>query len=118
MTDRMKEVRWRSYSEAWADITPETREKLLDESVVTDCYFADPDTELQGFQAFTAHIEKFQRDYAGAYFETLEFIEHHRQSVARWMMHGKDGSDLLQGTTVARYETDGKMTHIAGFWKL
>ena len=118
MTDTTHQAQWDQYSQAWADITPEERQNLLQQSVSTNCFFTDPDTEVVGLSDFTAHIERFQNQFPGAYFETRSFIEHHGQSVAQWMMHGKDGSDVLPGTSVARYGDDGKMTHIAGFWKL
>lgn len=113
-----QETQWNKYLEAWAAITSEHRKALLDQSVSASCCFTDPDTEVHGLGAFTTHIEKFQEQFPGAYFRTNKFIEHHGQSVAEWMMHNKDGSEFLPGTSVARYGQDGKMTHIAGFWKL
>ena len=118
MPNTTHEAQWKAYSEAWANINPEERKKLLAQSVAMNCSFSDPETEVFGLEAFTKHIEKFQEQYPGAYFETRKLIEHHGQSVAEWMMHGKDGSNFLPGTSVARYGDDGKMTHIAGFWKL
>ena len=118
MSSNTHEAQWQAYSEAWAHITPEKRKELLSPVISEDCSFADPDTEVHGLDAFIVHIEKFQRDYPGAYFETRKFIEHHGQSVAGWIMRGKDGAEFLPGTSVARYGEDGRMTHIAGFWKL
>ena len=118
MSTKTHEAQWNAYTEAWSAITPEERKQLLTQTVATTCSFADPDTEGSGLEAFTAHIEKFQKDYPGAYFEVRKFLEHHGQSVAEWMMHGKDGSEFLAGTSVARYGDDGKLLQVAGFWKL
>ncbi|MCU1321089.1 MAG: nuclear transport factor 2 family protein [Acidobacteriaceae bacterium] len=118
MPNKTYEAQWETYSEAWTGISPQQRKELLTHSVAINCSFADPDTEGAGLEALTAHIEKFQKDYPGAYFETRRFIEHHGQSVAEWMMRGKDDSEFLPGTSVARYGEDGKITHLAGFWKL
>ena len=118
MSNHTHEAQWEKYTAAWGAITPEERRNLLDQSVSANCCFADPDTEGSGLEAFTAHIENFQKQYPGAYFETRRFIEHHGQSVADWMMHNKDGSDFLPGTSVARYGEDGTLTNVAGFWKL
>jgi hypothetical protein len=117
MANETLEMLWNTYSEAWSEITTKERKQLLTRGVTSDCYFADPNTELRGLAAFTRHIEEFQKLYPGAYFETLKFSEHHGQSVAEWMMHGKNGSELLPGISVARY-ANGKMSHVAGFWKL
>lgn len=118
MSNTTHEVQWKAYSEAWADIRPEERTKFLTQSVSTNCSFTDPDTEKFGLEELTSHIEKFQQQFSGAYFETRGFIEHHGQSVAEWMMHSQDGSDFLPGKSVARYGDDGKMTQIAGFWRV
>ena len=118
MSNDTHEAQWKAYSEAWADITPEKRRELLVPVVAAGCLFADPDTEVGGLDAFLAHIEKFQQDYPGAYFETRKFMEHHGQSLAEWMMRSKDGAEFLPGTSVARYGEDGRITQIAGFWKL
>ena len=118
MSKNKHEALWNKYSEAWASAAPEKRKELLTQVASESCSFADPDTEVFGLEALTAHIAKFQEQFPGAYFETRRFIEHHGQSVAEWMMHDKDGSEFLPGVSVARYGEDGKMTHIAGFWRL
>ncbi|WP_419804306.1 hypothetical protein [Terriglobus sp.] len=118
MSNGTHDSQWNTYSGAWANVTPEERNRLLTQSVATNFSFSTPDTEGSGVESFTALLEKFQKQYPGSHFETRTFIEHHGQSVAEWILYGGDGSELLKGTTVARYGDDGKMTHVAGFWKI
>lgn len=118
MPNQMHDATWKTYGEAWADVPPTERQQLLSQCVAKECAFADPNTELSGVEALTAQIEEFQKLYPGAYFKTSRFLSHHGQSVAQWMMHAKDGSELFPGISVARYGEDGRITHLAGFWTL
>ena len=118
MQNTQHEATWKIYQDAWADISADTRKQLISESVAEGCHFADPNSELASVGALIAHIEEFQKAYPGAYFVTHKFMEHHGQSIAEWMMYAKDGSEFLPGTSVARYGADGRLTDLAGYWKL
>jgi hypothetical protein len=91
------------------EITPEDRANLLNQSVATNRYSSHPDTEVLKRSGVESPYQEASEGLSRTHCETRELIEHHRQSVARWMMHCMDGSELLPGPSVARYGNDGKM---------
>lgn len=109
---------WKTYQDAWADIPTAQRQSLLARSVAEDCTFTSPDSEGRGLATLAPHIEAFQQQYPGASFITHTLIAHHAQLLAEWTMYNKDGSEFLKGTSYARFNADGLLTHLAGFWQL
>ena len=114
-TDTIQQT-WSTYERAWADVSAAERESLLRQSVTEDCHFATPVAEGHGRQELTGMLEAFQTQSPGAYVTTHTLTVHHRQSLAAWTIHSKEGVVILHGHTTARYGEEGCLTHLAGFW--
>ena len=114
--ERLKRT-WDAYEHAWKNVTSDERRALLQQAVSEDCIFSNVVALGRGLEELTPVLELFQKQYPGGYFETTEFIEQHEQSLAFWNMRDAAGIVLLSGANYTRYGQDGRMLHIAGFWK-
>jgi hypothetical protein len=115
MTATIPEL-WAIYANAWRDVSPEERQRLLNACLVDDVTFTSPDNNDQGIANFTPVLEKFQNTYPGAYFDTTDLIVQNNQSLAIWTMNDRAGTVLLNGYSYARYGNEGRIVHLAGFW--
>ena len=109
---------YNSYQDAYADIAAAERERLLRQSVTDDVVFTNPTGEGQGFGNLVEHIGQFQKQFPGAYFKTNKLLSHHGQLLSEWTMYHKDGSEFMTAHTFARFNEQGRLTHLAGFWKV
>jgi hypothetical protein len=114
--DTLQEI-WNSYQAAWANIAPEERERLLRQSVTDDVAFTTPTGEGQGFGTLVAHVAQFQTQFSGAYFKSNKLVSHHGQLLSEWTMFSKDGAEILTAHSYARFNEQGLLTHLAGFWQ-
>jgi SnoaL-like domain len=109
---------WNSYQEAWADVAVGERERLLAASVTGDVVYTNPINEGQGLGNLVKHVGDFQVQFPGAHFRTNKLLVQHGQLLAEWTMFNKDGSELLTAHSYARFDEQGLLSHLAGFWKV
>ena len=107
---------WKTYQDAWADIAVDERERLLRQSVTDDVIFTAPPYEGQGLGNLVKHMEQFQEQVPGAHFKSNKLLTQHGQLLSEWTMYNKDGSELLTSHSYARFNEQGRLTHLAGFW--
>ena len=108
---------WAFYLEAYSDIAPAERERLLRKSVSDDVVFTNPNGEGRGLANLLEHIRQFQEKSPGAYFKSNELLAHHGQLLSKWTMHKWDGSEIATAHTFARTNEQGQLTNITGFFK-
>lgn len=118
MTMESIEQIWKSYQGAWAAIPIDQRERLLRQSVTDDVVFTSPMAEGQGFGNLLEHIAQFQERFPGAYFKSNQLFTQHSQLLSEWTMYNQNGSEFLTAHSFARYNEQGRLTHLAGFWKI
>jgi hypothetical protein len=107
---------WKTYQDAWADIAADERERLLRQSVTDDVIFTAPPYEGQGLGNLVKHMEQFQERVPGAHFKSNKLLTQHSQLISEWTMYNKDGSEFLTSYSYARFNEQGRLTHLAGFW--
>lgn len=115
MPDDVYLENWKAYQAAWADISDDKRRELLEQSVATDCAYADPAGAADGLEALTAYIGKFQQRFPGAWFENDKFSSHHGQALATWRRLDRNGSPPALGKSYARFGENGKLVRMTGF---
>jgi hypothetical protein len=115
-TDTIEQL-FKSYLDAYADIAPAERERLLRQSVSDDVVFTNPTGDGKGFSNLIEHIEGFQKRAPGGYFRSSQLLTHHGELLAEWTLYRNDGSEFLTGHTFARLNEQGRLTHLAGFFK-
>ena len=118
MTIESLEQVWKCYQGAWADIAIGERERLLRQSVTNDVVFTSPMVGGQGFGNLVEHIAQFQERFPGAYLKSNKLLTQHGQLLSEWTMYNKDGSEFLTAHSFARFNEQGLLTHLAGFWKI
>ena len=118
MTEETLQQLWKTYQDAGADIAVDERERLLRQSVTDDVIFTAPPYEGQGLGNLVKHIEQFQEQVPGAHFKSNKLLTQHGQLLSEWTMYNKDGSEFLTSHSYARFNEQGRLTFLAGFWKL
>lgn len=111
----MLNEKWEAYAKAWSQADAD-RNTSLEDLVTPEVTYTDPNSDVEGRAAFSAHIAQFQKDVPGAYFEITDVKGHHSKTLARWRLCGKDGSEMMQGTSFADLTDDGKFTSFTGFF--
>lgn len=118
MTEEALQQLWKSYQDAWADVSVNERERLLRASVAEEVVFTSPNANGRGLGDLVTHIADFQQQFPGAYFRGNTLIEQNGQLLSEWTMFNRDGSEFLTGHSYAQLNDAGLLTHLAGFWKL
>lgn len=111
----MLDEKWGAYAKTWSQPDGE-RDDALAAIVSDNVAYTDPTTEVVGRDAFSAHISQFQKDVPGGYFEIVEVKSHHNHSLAHWTLRGKDGAEMMQGTSHATLNSEGEFTSFTGFF--
>jgi hypothetical protein len=117
MTDETLLQIWNTYQDAWADVALGERERLLRQSVTEEIVYTNPLAEGAGLGNLVKHVGQFQVQFPGAHFKTNKLLVQHGQLLAEWTMFNKDGSEFLTAHSYARFNEQGLLTHLAGFWK-
>ena len=119
MTDQALQQLWKTYQDAWADISPEDRRNLAEASLAHDVVYTNPDGEEHGIEGMCANMTAFQAQYTGGYFRTTVLRQQHGQLLSAWTLFDRNDAPLVNGHSFARFdEQQGRLTHLAGFWKL
>ena len=119
MTDEALQQLWKTYQDAWADISQDERSKLLKASLTQDVAYTNPDGEERGMEGMIANITAFQAQYNGCYFRTTLLRQQHGQLLAAWTMFNRSDAPLVNGHSYARFDEEkGRLTYLAGFWKV
>ena len=118
MTKDTLQQTYNSYLDAYSDVTADERERLLKQSVTHDVVFTNPTGDGQGFGTLVEHIEQFQKRSPGAYFKSNKLLAHHGQFLSEWTMYKKDGSEVTTAHTHARFNEQGRLTHLVGFFQV
>lgn len=116
MTDTTAEDRWDAYMKAFGRITPEERERLLEESVSDDVVFTNPGGEGKTRAGLAAHIETFHRKMPSVRFDTDKVFQHHDELLAIWSMYKDDGTRIATGYNFVHTDPDGRFNYMAGFF--
>jgi hypothetical protein len=116
MTKDAVEQVWKSYLEAYGNVSAEERQRLLRQSVSEDIVSANPGEEFDGFEGLDAHIQQFQQRLPGAYFTLNKLLFHHGQVLAEWTLFNSDGSALRTAHTYGRFDDRERLSHLTGFF--
>ncbi|MET1416800.1 nuclear transport factor 2 family protein [Roseibium sp. HPY-6] len=111
----MLDEKWGIYAKTWSQ-PDEARDATLATLVSEDVTYTDPTAEVVGRAAFSAHISNFQKDVPGGFFEIVDVKSHHNHTLARWTLRGKNGAEMMQGTSHATLNSDGEFTSFTGFF--
>jgi hypothetical protein len=108
---------WNTYQAAWSRVSDGERQRMLDESVAPDCVYTDPASVSHGHRELTAKMQTTQRNFPGATFRNDKFAHHHGEAVSDWTMFDGNGRAIFTGTSYARYDGDGRLARMTGFFE-
>ena len=107
---------WKAYLNAYGEVAADERERLLRQSVTDDVVFTGPNEDDQGFGKLVEHIGQVQKKSPGARFESNKLLTQHGQLLSEWTLYKKDGAKIATGHKYARFNEQGRLTHLAGFF--
>ncbi len=116
MNNEILQQTYNFYLDAFSDIAADKRERLLRQSVTDDVVFTNPKGGGQGFVSLLEHVEQFQRQSPGASFRSNKLLAHHGQFLSEWTMYKKDGSEFATAHTYGRFNEQGLLTYLIGFF--
>ena len=118
MTTQGIQQSWEAYTKAWSDIGATEREQLVETSVSEDIDFSNPLIAGRGRAELIDAMIQFQKQFPGGQFELRPSMIHHDQLLSAWILHGKDGSELLTGHNYAQADSEGKLLQMTGFFAI
>ena len=116
MTKDTAEQIWKSYLQAYSNVSPEERRRLLELTVSDDIVSTNPGDEFTGLESLIVHVEHFQQRLPGAYFKLNKLLFHHEQALSEWTLHRSDDTPLRTAYTYGRFNDQGRMTLLTGFF--
>ena len=117
MTTEALKQRMSSYQSAYApDVPLAERDRLVRQSVSDDVAFFTPMTDGRRIDNLIEHVGRFQHINPGKYFTSGDLVAHHGQLLSEWTLHDKDGAAVSSGHTYARFNENGRLTHLIGFF--
>ena len=116
MTREAVEQIWKSYLEAYGNVSTEERKRLLRECVSDSVVSTNPGEQTKSFESLVAHVDQFQQRIPGAYFKNNKLLFHHEQLLAEWTLYKRDDTPLRTANTYARFDDQGRLAEITGFY--
>ncbi len=107
---------WETYVASWKATTDAEKQALFAQSLDPQCVYNDPNAATRGWQELTAYMHAFHEQIPGGYFQTKTFDSHHQQSLVTWNMLDAKGQVIGEGTSYGRYNGDGKLVAMTGFF--
>ena len=117
MTENELRIIFENYLEAFATTSAAEQERLLRSSLADDVVYTNPGVEGSGIRDLLAHIDRFQKRFPGGRFRMNWLRQQHGQALSEWTQLQHDGSELATGHSYARLNDEGRITHLAGFWR-
>jgi len=106
-----------AYGSSWNEPDEAARRQSLESALAEDGTYSDPTAKVEGREALVAHIGALQVAMPG---HTIDLVtsadEHDGHLRFGWVMHGPDGSAVLEGMDYGRLAEDGRLQQIVGFF--
>ncbi len=117
----LTEERWKTSFENYlnAFTTPSYDEqlRLLRASVSDQVVFANPGVEGSGHADVLRHIAAFQQRFPGSRFQLNWLVLQHGQALGEWTQLDERGVETVTAYSYAMFDTDGRVSRWAGFWR-
>ena len=116
MDDNLMHKVFADYLDAFAKSSPAEQEQLLRSSLADDVVYTNPGVEGRGLVNLLGHIAGFQKRFPGGHFRINWLRQQHGQLLSEWTQCNQDGSELITAHSYARFNEEGRIAHLAGFW--
>ncbi len=115
MTNKFEAI-WESYTSSWKSNTADDKRAIFERCLDKECVYNDPLVKTQGWDALVAYMLDFHQQIPGGHFETVYFLAHNNQSIARWHMKNADNEIVGEGISYGQYNSEGKLKKMTGFF--
>lgn len=106
-----------AYGSAWLEPDSAKRDALLEAAWSPDGTYCDPNSDVRGRAALSAHIAGFHASLPGARIElTSGASEHHGQIYFTWRMLDAGGNVAIEGVDFGHLDDTGRISQIVGFF--
>jgi hypothetical protein len=112
-----KQTTWEKYISAWKVTGAQAKTDALKQSVALNAVYQDPLTQTTGHEALLKYMLDLHEQMPGVYFVTQYFLTHHDVSIAKWDMIGGDGQVMGDGVSYGRYNEQGQLVAMNGFYE-
>lgn len=116
MNTHTPEQQWDAYMLAFNAAEPETRDRLLQQSVAANVVFTNPGGLGDSRTALSAHIADFHMKMPGMVFKTDKCLVTQGELLTVWSMYTPDGKQVATGYNFVRLDHDGRFAYMAGFF--
>ena len=105
---------YKSYVEAWKQISDTQRSSILSEVFDENVDYLVPQY-VGGVGAAIEDMERFQKQYPGAHFEIENVSTHHEVALFKWVLILPDGKATVKGHDCIRFSQAGKIVSLLTF---
>ncbi|WP_420587144.1 nuclear transport factor 2 family protein [Ruegeria sp.] len=104
------------YGAAWQETDAPKRLALLERCFAENGRYTDPTADVHGRAHLATHIGEVLSSAGGRVELTSKPTQHHDVAHFTWHMVASDGSIVVSGHDFARFDTDGRIVQLAGFF--
>jgi hypothetical protein len=106
-----------AYDAAWNEADPDTRRRLLEQSIADDGELIEPRGRFVGREAIFERLEGFSSRFPGARVELTSGLDEHNGFLRySWTIVSSEGASLLDGIDVAELGPDGRLRRVVMFF--
>lgn len=106
-----------TYLEAYSEVDPERRLKLVELAWDPDGQLVDPPLAAAGHTAISEQADAVKTHFPGHSFRRTTGIDAHHEFVRfGWELVGPDGAVAIAGYDVGELAADGRLRRITGFF--
>ena len=105
---------YQSYVKAWKPISDAQRKSILSEVFDENVEYLVPGY-VGGASAAIEDMERFQKQYPGAYFDIENVSAHHEIALFKWVLVLPDGKVTVKGHDCIRFSPAGKIISLLTF---
>ena len=109
---------WDSYAAAWGAESRDEKMALYRKCLAPEFRYTDPIATAVGWEELVEYMLEFHRQVPGGHFVTTWFLEHNKQSIAKWEMRDGEGKFVQDGVSYGVHNNEGLIVAETGFFEV
>ena len=108
---------WEQYVSSWKAEGRKAKRGLIEGAIAPKGTYTDPIADpIDSVEGLVDYMVAFHQQVPGGHFVTEWYQFHHGASAARWTMRDRDGNVIGDGVSHARYDENGQIEAVTGFF--
>jgi len=108
---------WEAYTSSWQADSAEKKRTIFEECLDDSCVYNDPHVKTKNWDELLGYMLDFNVQVPGGHFVTKSFMAHNNQSIAKWEMKNGQQAVIGEGISYGRYNENGKLISMTGFFE-